>query len=80
MSALAKFLNEEEARTLDEVVKNASLPFLPKAPREAVTMKLKRYVQMSSHKGMDLIDYRRTNFICGRQSASCFLILSKHCL
>jgi hypothetical protein len=44
MSAPAKLPNEEEARTLDEVVKNDSLLFLPKAPREAVTMKLKRCV------------------------------------
>jgi hypothetical protein len=43
MSAQAKHPNEE-AQTLDGEVKNDSLQFLPKAPREAVTMKLKRYV------------------------------------
>lgn len=44
MSAPAKLPNEEEARTLDEVVKNDSPLFLLRALREAVTMKLKRYV------------------------------------
>ena len=44
MSALAKLPNAEEARTLDEAVKNDSLQFPPKVPREAVTMKLKRCV------------------------------------